>query len=316
MKQVLPLNPASYRRHAIHSGERIWAETNCYADVWIELLYALDLEPIAALAFTLAIDCEGDQWTFFKFPLADLYTLYGLDVQELAIWRPLTTHIDEQLSLGQFVLVELDSFHLPDTAGTAYQREHVKTTVAVNMIDLAAKRLGYFHSQGYFELGGADYDNVFRIPGLPPYVEFVKRRRPALAGRELIEASLRTIRHQLGRLPTSNPFAQYKTRFQADLAWLSEQTIDVFHLYSFSTLRQFGACYELAWTFLRWLEGQSGLLLQDIAEAFRNLSNGAKTLQFQLARAMARKKAMDLTPLDGLAATWQFAIDRLKATFS
>ena len=27
---------------------------------------------MAALPFTLTVDLEGDQWTFFKFPLADL----------------------------------------------------------------------------------------------------------------------------------------------------------------------------------------------------------------------------------------------------
>ena len=32
--------------------------------------------------------------------------------------------------------------------------------------------------------------------------------------------------------------------------------------------------------------------------AFTSLSTGAKTLQFQLARAMARKKPLDLSPLD------------------
>src|SRR5580698_7149173 len=121
-KHVFPLDPADYRRHAIHAQERQWAETNCYVDVWIELLHAWGYDPIAALPFTLSIDFEGDQWTFFKFPLADLYDLYGLDVQELAIWRPLTSHIEEQVAMGRPVLVELDSYHLPDTAGSAYRR--------------------------------------------------------------------------------------------------------------------------------------------------------------------------------------------------
>ena len=43
-----------------------WVEKNCYVDVWIELLHALGLEPLAMLAFTVAVDFEGDQWTFFK----------------------------------------------------------------------------------------------------------------------------------------------------------------------------------------------------------------------------------------------------------
>ena len=79
------------------------------------------------LPFTLAIDFEGDQWTFFKPPHGDLCDLYGLDVQELAIWRPLVEHVEEQVERGRPVLVELDSYYLPDTAGTAYRIEHVKT---------------------------------------------------------------------------------------------------------------------------------------------------------------------------------------------
>src|SRR5215210_7588750 len=108
--------PETSRPHAIHQPGRIWAHTNCYADVWIELLHALGVEPTASLAFTLAIDFEGDQWTFFKCPLADLYELYGIDVQELAIWRELAVHVAEQVVRGRPVLVEVDSFYLPDTA--------------------------------------------------------------------------------------------------------------------------------------------------------------------------------------------------------
>src|SRR5207302_5072476 len=130
MQQILPLDPAHYQRHRIHGANRVWAETNCYVDVWVELLHAWGFEPVAALPFTVAIDFEGDQWTFFKFPLADLLELYGLDVQELAIWRPLVAHVEQQVALGRAVLVELDSYCLPDTAGAAYGLAHMKSTVA------------------------------------------------------------------------------------------------------------------------------------------------------------------------------------------
>ncbi|MEJ2441234.1 MAG: DUF1839 family protein [Gammaproteobacteria bacterium] len=167
MKQIIALDPDNYQRHLIHGKDRTWIETNCYADVLIELLHAMGYEPIAALPFTLAIDFEGDQWTFFKFPLGDLYELYGLDVQELAIWKPLITHIEEQVGMGRPVLVELDSYFLPDTAGTAYQREHVKSTVAIVEIDVDKQHLGYFHGQGYYHLDGEDFLNVFRLKGEP-----------------------------------------------------------------------------------------------------------------------------------------------------
>src|SRR5205807_7970722 len=142
--QVLHLEPANYQRHLLHNENRVWPETNCYVDIWVELLHAWGLDPVAGLAFTIAADFEGDQWTFFKFPLGDLYHLYGLDVQELAIWRPLVDHVGEQIARGRPVLVELDSYYLPDTAGTAYRREHVKSTVAAVAIDVSLRRLGYF----------------------------------------------------------------------------------------------------------------------------------------------------------------------------
>jgi hypothetical protein len=142
MKQILSLDPATYQRHLIHGEGRTWAETNCYVDVWIETMHAFGYEPIAALPFTFAIDFEGDQWTFFKFPLLDLYDLYGIEVQELAVWRPLVNHIEEQVSRGRPVMVELDSFYLPDTHGTAYKFAHVKSTVSVIEIDHERQHMG------------------------------------------------------------------------------------------------------------------------------------------------------------------------------
>ncbi len=317
--EVLALDPVDYQRHRLHTQERDWAETNCYVDVWIELLHAWGFEPLAALPFTVAIDFEGDQWTFFKFPLADLLELFALDVQELAIWRPLVAHIEEQLGLGRPLLVELDSFYLPDTAGSAYRREHVKSTVVAMEIDRAGQRFGYFHGQGYYQLTGDDFVNVLRLNEpqgtalLPPYVEFVRRRSWAQpSDGELAAASLRLLRRHLDLVPETNPFEKFKPRFAADLEWLTESPIEVFHQYSFATLRQFGACYELTANYLDWLADFHGGQFSDPANAFRALSTGAKTLQFQLARAMARRRALDLGPIDEMAATWQGAIHRLK----
>ncbi len=66
--RVVPVDASSYRPHPLHATERTWTETNCYVDLWIELLHSLGLDPLAAAAFTISTDFEGDQWTFFKFP--------------------------------------------------------------------------------------------------------------------------------------------------------------------------------------------------------------------------------------------------------
>ena len=55
----------------------------------IELLHARGDEPLAALGFTLRMDFEGDQWTFFKPPPEDLEQLFGIDVHEMQPYRPL-----------------------------------------------------------------------------------------------------------------------------------------------------------------------------------------------------------------------------------
>ena len=114
------LDPGAYRRHSLHEPQRLWVEKNCYVDIWIELLNALGLEPLAMLAFTVAVDFEGDQWTFFKPPHEDLHLLFGVDVQEMYLWRPLIDHALEHLAAGKFISTEADAFWLPDTAGSDY----------------------------------------------------------------------------------------------------------------------------------------------------------------------------------------------------
>ena len=77
-------DPASYAPHAVHAAaDRVWVEKNCYVDVWIEVLHALGVEPLAAICATVRLDFEGDQWTFFKPDPGDLEQLYGVDVHEM-----------------------------------------------------------------------------------------------------------------------------------------------------------------------------------------------------------------------------------------
>src|ERR1700749_2517845 len=106
--RVAALDAAAYRRPPIPGGNRTRAETNCYTDLVVEMLHGLGHEPIAMLAYTLAIDFEGDQWTFFKPPHPGLESLYGVDIQELALWRPLVDQVRDQVALGRIVMVELD----------------------------------------------------------------------------------------------------------------------------------------------------------------------------------------------------------------
>lgn len=319
MNQIKNLNASQYTKHNIHSGERTWAETNCYVDVLVELLHGLGFEPNAALAFTLGIDFEGDQWTFFKFPHEDLFQLYGMEIQEFNPWRSLVEHVDKQISLGRPVLVEMDSYYLPDTAGTAYKISHVKSTIAVNAIDIQKKFLGYFHGQSYYELQGQDFTDLFQLTGLaharvlPPYIEYVKlnRKSPLSDSAHLLESSVQLLKKHLQLIPTENPFVKFKVAFAQDLEWLITQDMDKFHLYSFATLRQYGACFELMAGYLRWLQAHQQPHLELAIDNFTAISTSTKAFQFQLARAIARKRTMELNALDDMARLWQDAMTSL-----
>lgn len=287
--------PDGYDRHLLHRGERNWLETNCYVDLWIEALHARGLDPLAMLGFTVTQDFEGDQFTFFKVPLEDLETLYGLRVQELAIYDSVETHVAEQLNRspdGGLVLVEADGFHLPDTRGTSYGTIHVKTTVGIVRIDPTGRTMDYFHNAGFHRLEGGDYEGVAAAAAGPlfPYVEFVKPAQPALEGRALRDASLALLCRHLARRPAENPVSVYRAAFPEHLDRLRSRPMEYFHLYAFNLLRQLGANFELLGAHTRWLDGPA-----EAEEACRIIAEGAKAMQFQLARTVARRKAPDLS---------------------
>lgn len=319
MKAIIALDPANYERSGLHAKDRIWAETNCYVDVLIELIHSLGHDPRAGLAFSLAIDFEVDQWTFFKYPHEDLYNLYGMDVIELNPWVSLVRHVQEQVDAGRPVLVEMDSFYLPDTLGTAYQSVHTKTTIAVNTIDTNAASMGYFHGQAYYELNGQEFRDIFQTDGLvhermlPPYIEVVKLTKNSsdVQADELTALSVASLRAQLGKLPTQNPFERFRARFEKDLEWLAGEPMETFHGYSFATLRQYGACFELAANYLDWLAARGENGLDATARLYAEISEIAKTVQFKLARTLARKRKLDLSPIDDMSTRWQTATQEL-----
>ncbi|MBC7993876.1 MAG: DUF1839 family protein [Rhizobacter sp.] len=292
------LSASTYAPHAMHSELAVWIEKNCYVDVWIELLHSLKLEPAAAMAFTLTADFEGDHFTFFKPPQADLHVLYGIDVQELNVWRPLIDHVAEYLGAGKLISTEADSFWLPDTAGTDYQRQHVKTTILLNDLDVDQQRLGYFHSAGYHELAGEDFRQLFeREAGegvLPLYAELIRidrlQRRPS---DELAQLSGQLLRQHLAWRPTSNPVRRFATRFNADLPQLHARGLPHYHAWAFTTLRQLGAAFELASNHLRWLEPHGDAGLAGAAEHFDVIAQDCKSLILKLARVVNAKRAFD-----------------------
>ncbi len=310
------LSPACHAPHPLHGGGRDWPETNCYVDVWIEILHALGEDPVAALGFTVAQDFEGDHFTFAKFPLEDLYEQFGLEVAELALYDTLEGHVVEQTRRGRMVLLEVDGFNLPDTRGVSYRLEHTKTTVAVNRIDEARRELDYFHGAGLFSLAGEDYEAVLRTndpAALFPYAEFVKfdRRKPLDAAAALI-----ILCRHLQRRPADNPVAAFRARVRDQAEAAAARPNAYLHRYAFNTARQLGMNFELLGSHLAWLHGRgaSWMRLQSSIESCKALSAGAKAFQFQLARAVSRRRFEGVeTSLDPLVDHYARIFDGLAA---
>lgn len=306
------LDPATHVPHALHGPRRDYPEANCYADVLIELLHARGDEPLAALGGTLRTDFEGDQFTFFKPAHTDLEVLFGLDVHEMQPHRGLPVQAAEQLAAGRAILVELDAFHLPDAAATDYHRAHVKTTVAIEAINLESRHLRYFHSAGFFELSGDDYDGVFRLGRpfdpdvLPPYTELARfDAGERLTGGALREAALACTRVHYARRPSTNPFTRFGARLEADIPTLVAGDDRDFHDYAFATVRMAGSAFELAAAHVDWLLGEEGAAA---AAAFSRIVSGSKVLSFRLAR---RRPFDPLERIDELATAWDEGMDAL-----
>lgn len=330
---VLALDAATYEPHALHRGDVAWLETNCYVDVWIEILHALGLEPLAGLGFTVRTDLEADQWTFYRFGHSDLEMLYGIEVVELNPWTSVLEQVCREVGAGRIPLVEVDSWFLPDTLSTAYKQHHVKTTIGVETIDPARRVLGYFHNSGYCQVEGDDFDGIFRGHSLDddhlvPYIEVAKLDRRCSPGALAdADAARRSFSRHVAWMPRFNPFAAYRDRFQHDVEVMRslgpEAGGERFHLYAFAYFRQFGSAFSLAAAHLRWLATNGGVArvsdsdVEVVAVAYDSISTAAKTLQLRTARAAMTGKVFDGSgSIHSMAEAWQCGFELLQPTRS
>jgi hypothetical protein len=313
------LDPVTYVRSRLHADASTWPEKNCYVDIWIEVLHALRLEPLAAMPFVLAMDFEGDQWTFFKPAHEDLFQLYGVEVQELNVWRPLLEHAREHLSAGKMISTEADAYWLPDVAGTDYRRNHIKTTIVMNSLDLDSRTLDYFHNSSYHRLSGEDFDRLFRIGAdpdptfLPLFAEFIRHDRvQRMETGDLAERTFALMHRYLRRRPGTNPVLRFGEYFHDWLPRLQERGLDYYHLWAFGTIRQLGASSELTAECLAWLDSAKVFSEPAAAEAFRSISSTCKTLILKGARAVASRKPANLwDSFNTLAQNWDQGMNAL-----
>jgi hypothetical protein len=312
----LALDAATYKRHALHAEDLVWVEKNCYVDVWIELIHALGCEPLAMLPFVAAIDFEGDQWTFFKPKHDELFDLYGIDVQELNLWRNLVDHVQVHVGNGKMVAVEADAFFLPDTAGTDYQRQHTKSTIIICDFDLEQRKLGYFHNAGYYALEGADFEKLFRIDAPPdptfmPFFAEVVRvdRLVKRAPDELRSMSRVLLQKHLSRRPVKNPVTRFGEQLASDLTKLQDEGLPVYHAWAFATIRQLGAAMELLSLHLGWRGDDRA---KEAAAELAKVSQSAKALILKGARAVNGKRALDATAMfEEMSGAWERGMNLL-----
>jgi hypothetical protein len=315
MLSLLGLDPERYTASALHESDRTFPETNCYVDIWIELLHALSIDPASAMAFACTVDFEGDQWTFFKPPAEELERLYGIDVHEMQLYRPVVDHVVEQLQNGRSIIIEADAFYMPDRIATSYRNAHVKSSIAIEGIDPDRVRLRYFHGPGFYELSGDEYRGIFRLGRgfsedvLPPYAEIVRFDAGSrLLGEDLRRAAFETLGRQLRRRPVRNPWLKFGERLAMDLPALLDGADTDYHAYAFATVRQCGAAFDAAKSFVEWFSSPGSSDGRAAAEALGRQVNGAKTLLFRL----ARRRAFDPAPaIQQSAADWELAMHAL-----
>ncbi len=312
----------NYITHALHTDKYAWVEKNCYIDVYIELIHALGMEPLAMLPFTLAVDFCGDQWTFFKPQLQEMRDLYGVNVQEMCFWRTLSEHCIEHLPNQRAISVEADAFWLPDTFGTDYRKQHTKTTIIIVKFDPDRQRLTYFHNASLHQLQDEDFRQIFKIgvessaDYLVPYAELIHLNRLEPGSTEqLLEKSTQLLRRYLQLIPNSNPVLIYAERFSRDLPLMQEKGIAYYHLWAFNNTRQLGAAFELAAAYLQWLTDGGVNDFSPAIESFKKISSDNKALILKVARAVNSNRALDLQEsFQNMAKDWEEGMSFLKKT--
>ncbi|MCI3135524.1 DUF1839 family protein [Phenylobacterium aquaticum] len=118
-RAIAASDPKDYVAHRLHDGARSWPLSNCYIDLWIELLATAGRTPEAMLSFAVGLDFEGDQFTFAKPGLDDLRRLYGVTVQELAVYDRIEAHLEVQIAAAAPAWSRSTAISCPTPRGSA-----------------------------------------------------------------------------------------------------------------------------------------------------------------------------------------------------
>lgn len=300
--RAIALRAADHVPHRLHAADRAWPESNCYLDLWIELLHAIGRDPIPLLGLAAGLDWEADHFTFIKPSAADIFAASGVTMHELALWDDTEAQAAAQLARGALPLLEVDAYFLPDTLGSAYRDRHTKTTIAIAAMDPAGPWLEYFHNAGMFRLSGEDYAGVLGTaphrPLLFPYAELARvTGEPPAPHLARCLARRLLARYTATRTP-GDPVARFAAALPELLARAGPDPVRI-HALCFNTTRQLGGAFGLLAAHLVWLGETSA----DAAW----LADSAKALQFQISRAARRGRADPAIPaaLDEMSVVWR-----------
>ena len=160
------LDPAALRASsAAHAATAAWPETNCYVDLWIELLHAL--------ASSRWRRCRSRSPSTRRRPVDVLQVpprrprrALRRRRHELNVWRSLHRSRCRAAGPGapvdrrsRRVLSARHGGHVLSHASTSRRRSRSRRSI------VEERRLGYFHNAGYYELDGDDFAGVFRLEG-------------------------------------------------------------------------------------------------------------------------------------------------------
>ena len=113
----------------------------------------------------------------------------------------------------------------------------------------------------------------------------------------------------MAQRPRTNPYLEFGERLAADLPALLAGTDARYHAYAFATLRQCGAAFELASSFVEWLADPANASAHAAREALNRQVATIKALVFRL----ARRRPFDPGPqIRQLAEGWDVAMGELQ----
>ena len=272
-------------------------ETNCYADILIELLHARGDEPLAAMGFLGEDGLRGR-------PVDLLQAAAGGSRAASSAWTSTrcspTVHCPSRSRPrsppGRTMIVELDSWYLPDTASTSYRtraRQDLRGRWR-GSIRRPVSACATSTTRASTSWTGEDYRGVFRLDGEDLSPRTCCRPTPSWcasmpglgwAARSCAEASQRAPGPpsvaSAGRRALSRASAR---QLAAELPRLLAGDAGDYHAYAFATVRMAGSAFEIAASHVEWLLGDEG---RPAVEALARIVESCKVLSFRLARRRA-----------------------------